>query len=293
MAITASSHILLNGNFHTQTSTICNIYNRALTLGDCISERIHTCADRLCFIDEHLEHLREGMKMAMMKIPEKFFNANRVFSTEISKLITKNRIFHGSLTTILVFRSSFNPESSAPDNIEYIVFCKPSDTLGYKLNYTGLKLAIYEDFPFGLSPMSSYTTHDNALLKVTLHKRCFHDHVDDAIITNSKGYIVETANNGNIFFLKENTLYTPPLADGCSNDIMRRKILEVIAPKMGLRTVSDRPLSEKDFQKSQEMFVADTEHGIQWVAAYKSMRFLRATTTHILDELNNLYQSQQ
>ena len=142
MAILSCTYMLLNGSPHTVTSTLFGIGNRAFAYGDCIRETIHTCADRLCFFDMHLTHLRLGMEAAMMSIPEKFYNKDGAFAREVSKLITKNRVFRGSTITITVFRATFVPKSTKPDTIEYTVQCEPLDELGYSLNSGGLKLGI-------------------------------------------------------------------------------------------------------------------------------------------------------
>ncbi|MBO7462902.1 MAG: aminotransferase class IV [Bacteroidales bacterium] len=295
MAVSACPYILLNGNFHMASSSVFTISNRAFAYGDCIRETIHTCADRLCFFDMHLQHLREGMKAAMMAIPEKFLNKNGEFSREISKLITKNRVFRGSVITIMVFRADFTPKSISPDPIEYAVQCEALDELGFSLNSKGLKIGVVnKDLSMTASTLSNFHTSDNEILRVAIRKQCFKDRLDDVMIINNAGHIVETANNGNIFIIKGDTLHTPPLADGCRADVMRRVILEKVAPELGMTAVSDKPLLLTDLNnKVEEMFVASTRTGIQWVAAYKTLRFMRSKTTNILNKLSQLYESQQ
>lgn len=295
MAVSACPYILLNGNFHMASSAVFTISNRAFAYGDCIRETIHTCADRLCFFDMHLQHLREGMKAAMMAIPEKFQNRNGEFSREISKLITKNRVFRGSVITIMVFRADFNPKSIAPDAIEYAVQCETLDELGFSLNSKGLKIGVVnKDLSMTASTLSNFHTSDNEILRVAIRKQCFKDRLDDVMIINNAGHIVETANRGNLFIIKGNTLHTPPLADGCRADVMRRVILEKVAPELGMTVESDKPLLLTDINnKVEEMFVASTLTGIQWVAAYKTLRFMRSKTTTILNKMSQLYESQQ
>ena len=294
MALPAK-YMLLNGNFHAHNCLIFNIENRAYAFGDSIREYVHTCADRLCFFDMHLAHLRQGMEAAMMAVPEKFKNKDGEFSREISKLITRNRIFYGSIVTITVFRSVYDPKSTKPDTIEYTVQCEPLDELGFKINPQGLRLDILgKNLAMPVSPLSNFYTTDNEILRVALCKRCFRDRLDDIIIVNHAGHIVESANSGNIFIVKGNTIHTPPIADGCKSDAMRRVILEKVAPALGFATVSDKSLLESDINtKVDEMFVASTRIGIQWVAAYKTLRFMRAKTTSILAKMSELYEAQQ
>lgn len=293
MAISSNTYLLLNGNYHSRSSTMFHISNRAFAFGDSVVEYVHTCADRLCFIDRHLQHLRDAMAAAAMDIPRKFYNREGEFATEISKLITKNRIFYGSLVTIVVFRSKFIPLTTKPDVIEYVIYCEPLDELGYRLNDIGLRLGLIDGMAFSASLMSNFFTHDNSIDRLVIYKKCLAANIDDALIVNTEGHIVETAGNGNIFFVKGNTLFTPPLASGCKDDVIRRIILEVVAPEMGLMPVCDRPLHINDLKHIDEMFTASTLYGIQWVAAYKTQRFMRAKTTAIINKISELYKAQQ
>jgi len=288
----SNSYILLNGNFHTQTGTIFNIYNRALQYGDCITETIHTCADRLCFVDRHLKHLRDAMKIAMMNIPEKFFNTNKIFSQEISKLLTRNRTFKGSTLKIKVFRSSIASNPNINDNIEYVIYSHQLESLGYEFNTNGLKLGMLTGTHVAPTIMSGYDTHDNAIIKVIAKKKCIKDKLNDMILVNFDGNIVETAHLGNIFLIQDKILKTPPLSDGCLGDVMRSIILETAA-KNGYSVVYDSHITEEDIKKAEEMFVASTEIGIKWVSAYKTCRFMRTKTKQLFEIINNLYLAEQ
>lgn len=295
MAILSCTYMLLNGNPHTVSGALFGIGNRAFAYGDCIREYIHTCADRLCFFDMHIAHLRQAMTAAMMAIPEKFYNKSGEFAKEISKLITKNRVFRGSIITITVFRASYAPKSIKPDPIEYTVQCQPLEELGFSLNSNGLKIGVApKTMQMSVTSMSNFYTSDNEILRAAIRKQCFKEKLDDIITVNSAGHIMETANSGNIFIIKDNEIQTPPLSDGCRADVMRRVILEKVAPALGFKTISDKPVLISDINtKVEEMFAASSHNGIQWIAAYKTLRFMRAKTTAFLTKMSELYEAEQ
>lgn len=71
---------------------------------------------------------------------------------------------------------------------------------------------------------------------------------DEAILVNRKGYIVEGSRT-NIFYVKEDVLYTPALSCGCLEGITRRKIIEIAKQKgMRVKEVTVRP---------QQLFTSD------------------------------------
>ncbi len=49
---------------------------------------------------------------------------------------------------------------------------------------------------------------------------------DEALLINKKGYVFE-ASRGNVFWVKNNKIFTPPLSSGCLNGITRAKVIKL------------------------------------------------------------------
>ncbi|MCQ2251922.1 MAG: aminotransferase class IV [Bacteroidales bacterium] len=292
MALT-SQHILLNGNFHSETSTLFNLFNRALRYGDCITETIHSCASRLCFFDEHLQNLCKAMKVASMNVPTKFANWEKEFTKEVAKMLTKNRVFKGATVKLMVFRSSLNSNPTLPDPIEYLAYIESlSDTLAYELNERGLSIDVLEGISKSTGPLSNYDTHDSQIYKTMALKKCATYRLNDIIMLNHKGNVVETARGCCVFIKKDNMLMTPPLTDGCPADVMRSKVIKA-AEQIGLSICDKVPIEADMLKKAEEIFLASTENGIQWVMAYKDRRFLRTTSLSIIKIINEMYSAEE
>jgi branched-chain amino acid aminotransferase len=72
-----------------------------------------------------------------------------------------------------------------------------------------------------LSQIKSISYLDNVLAKQEALSNGF----DEAILLNSQGFISDGATT-NVYALKENTLFTPPVSDGALPGVMRARLLD-------------------------------------------------------------------
>ena len=79
--------------------------------------------------------------------------------------------------------------------------------------------------------------------------------LDDALILNSKGNIIE-ASSSNIFWRINRQWFTPPLSDGCVEGIMR----EVF---MGQNKVIEKSCSMSELNKADEILLSNAIQGLR------------------------------
>ena len=70
----------------------------------------------------------------------------------------------------------------------------------------------------------------------------------DVLLLNHNKQVVASV-NGNIFMRHGNTIKTPPLSDGCSNGVIRKKLMEIVRNLKELTLIEDS-ISPFDLQKS-------------------------------------------
>ncbi|MBK5272404.1 MAG: aminotransferase class IV, partial [Bacteroidia bacterium] len=73
----------------------------------------------------------------------------------------------------------------------------------------------------------------------------------------------------NVFIIKDESLITPALGEGCINGVMRRKILELKSQisDLGLH-VSESVLAIEDILNAEEIFLTNSMNGIRWVRQF-------------------------
>jgi branched-chain amino acid aminotransferase len=90
--------------------------------------------------------------------------------------------------------------------------------------------------------------------------------LNDALVSNQYGRIAE-ASIANIFWLKDEVIYTPPLSEGCVAGVMRRHLLEKL-PAAGYK-ILEKPCSIADIENADEIFLTNAVKGIRWVRQFR------------------------
>src|SRR5690606_32293995 len=85
---------------------------------------------------------------------------------------------------------------------------------------------------------------------------------NDALILNHQHRIIESA-IANIFWVKDEQLYTTPLSEGCIAGVMRRHLLTASA-KMGI-LIQEIPLTQKELHQADEVFLTNAIRRMKWV----------------------------
>ena len=120
---------------------------------------------------------------------------------------------------------------------------------------------------------------------MTSRKHAYSSKFDDAILISRDGYIAETT-SANIFWVKKDTLYTPPLEAGCLEGMVRKHIIEIAKS-------NDIPIIEKisglsTLLKADEIFVSSSLKLIIPVKSITADKVYRYKTGVLTNKLRRL-----
>ena len=268
--------IWLNGNFVEWRHANIHVLNHGLHYASCVFEGLRIYNGKIFKLDEHTERLFKSAKILDLDIP---YNYQEI--VDISKeIIVKQNISDGYLRPV-VWRGSEMMAISAKNgstNIAIAAWEWPSYFSPKKL-LEGIKLHVSKWLR--PSPESAPTDSKAAglymicsLSKHEAEKLGF----DDALMLDYRGYIAE-ATGANIFFVKENELFTP-LADCFLNGITRQTVIE-IAQENNIK-VHEKHF-ELDFLKTcDEVFLTGTAVEITPVSSIKQFNFEERKLTKFL-----------
>ncbi len=181
----------------------------------------------------------------------------------------------------------------------FIIFKITSDGTSTQLTVTTLS-ADEQDFPYSgqgllvtFSDQKKFT--GNSLNKYLFFNKPLWDYIllslkgtpfSNAVIMNEQNLICECP-YGNIYLVRENEMYTPPLSSGCYEDTLRGLISKAAA-NTGKKIVERMNIDKNDLFKMDEIFIAGENTGIQWLLGVDNKRYLHNYSTVIHQELNNL-----
>lgn len=274
--------INLNGKIIDENKPLFTCRNRAFRYGDGVFESFRAFGQEIPFFKAHFSRLLSGMKSLQMDIPATF---TEVFIlNEIQHLLRVNKFFRSAAIRFSVFRNDggkFLPETNT---VSYLIETTPLNESAYVLNDKGLSIGVFSDFPKVATPFSWFKSA-NAQIYIAAALSAHSAGWDDALLINEKNEIME-ATSSNVFFVRENYLFTPSLDFGIVKGVMRQKVIEV-ALKNNFVVYDEVAIGEQEIGSFDEVFLTNSVKGIQWVSAYKTHRYFKKTAKLLMEKINN------
>ncbi len=269
-----------NGNLFPDTENIFGPANRSFRYGDGVFETLRYANGKVQFLNDHYARLVEGMKALRLLPPAEFSVA--YFKEKIEELIVRNGITRGARIRLTVFRKDGGYYTPVTNEVSWLIECYPIDESMYNLNAKGLTVDIYPDYKKPIHKLSSIKSNSSQLyVLAAVYKK--ENNLDDCIILNTNFSIAEGISS-NIFAVKNGVLYTPPIADGCVNGIMRSKIIDVA--RKNRISVYEVSLAMNVLLNSDELFLTNVVSGISWISTYKTKEFGNTLAQQLVESLN-------
>jgi branched-chain amino acid aminotransferase len=143
-----------------------------------------------------------------------------------------------------------------------------------ELNEIGLTIGIAEGLQKSPDVLANYKT-SNALIYAIAAQQAKANKWNDALLCNTHDHIIEST-IANIFWIKDDKVYTPPLTEGCVAGVMRRYVVQKIA-------VAESILTTEILQQADAVFLTNAIRRIKWVRKFD-------TTIYNLDAVQDIVQ---
>jgi branched-chain amino acid aminotransferase len=274
-------YICADGEFRRISEPFLDSQNRAFRYGDALYENIHAFATEAQFLEQHYNRLVRGMDLLFMRIPG-WFTVNYLAQL-ISQLLTRNRIFGGAFIRLTLYRKSggrIKPENS---EISFVIESQSLLENQYVLNEKGLVIDLCQDYQVHVDLLSGIKI-TASLPYVLTGLYCERNQLDDAVMLNDTGKITGSYRS-NIFLVRDSSLFTPGLDQGCIAGVMREVIIK-LSVDTGLRINDQGRLTPAVLDVADEVFLTNAVEGIRWVGAYRKRRYYKKTSQLLVRILN-------
>jgi aminodeoxychorismate lyase len=256
-----------NGKIYAANTSTIGPENRGLRYGDGLFETIKMSNGKLLLEDDHFARLWKGLKVLQFDLPKHFSPDN--LQEQIVALTAKNNHLANARIRLNVFRgdgSLYDAVNHAPN---YFIQSWQLPENNGDLNSNGLVLGIYTEAKKTYDVLSNLK-HNNYLpyLMGALHAK--KEKWNDAIILNSANRICDTT-IANVFIIKDEIIYTPPLTEACVAGVMRNYIIRN-SKSAGFELI-EKELTPEDVLHADEVFITNTIRNIQWVQSIDDKNF--------------------
>jgi branched-subunit amino acid aminotransferase/4-amino-4-deoxychorismate lyase len=273
-------YCIFNGHLVSIYEPSVSFSNRAFRYGDALFESIRFCHGKVMFLKDHVLRLKLGMTVLRMNVPAEFNSEN--IEILIKHLIEKNGISGDARIRFTVFRNEGGYYVPDTNDISFLIEAEPLETPGYTLNQKGLWVDIYADIRKQVNKLANIKS-GNALLYVMAGLAKTSMKLDDCFLVNENSNICESISS-NIFVVKNGSLYTAPLNEGCVDGIMRKQVLKLAASNKVL--TFEMPITINTLMNGDEVFLTSSIKGIQWVGQFKNKFYTNRSAVFFTDKLN-------
>jgi len=242
----------LNGEIIREQEAKISILDRGFLYGDGVFETLRAYRGVIFKIKEHIDRLQKSLE----KIYIPLTLSREEISNNLYSLLRKNNLYDAYLR-IMITRGISEPglvpaKETTPT---MVIITRP---------FSGYPARMYEE---GVAIITSNIRHvPPSTLDPTVKSLNFLPHIlasiearnkgaREGLLLSQEGYVAE-GTVSNIFMVKENIIFTPPVAVGILNGITRITVIE-LAREAGY-TVRESLLSPQDLYEGDECFLTST-----------------------------------
>jgi len=252
--------IYLNGSYVDEKEAKVSVFDHGFLYGDGVFEGIKACNGRIFALDEHVDRFFESAQSIQLKLSL----SRQEMKEAILETVRKNGLKDAYIRPVASRGRgpqgvlSLDPRNCEKTTVVIIVNAEtrhPEDIGSVPLNKRGIKVittSIRRNGLDVLNPRAKSTNYQNNIL-AKLQANAVG--VQDAVFLNAQGFVCELTGD-NLFIVKNNRIYTPPLWQGILDGITRRVILR-FADKLDLDMVEE-PLALHDLYTCDECFCSAT-----------------------------------
>ena len=246
---------LINGEFSKHISVI----DRGLSYGDGLFETMswsYLDDEKVLgveFWDRHIERIKQGCLITKIKLPptEILTNYKEKILNESFRKGIKNGILKIVITRGIGGRG-YKFEKEIVPTVIFLSF--PSKEINKKTLYRGVKLRFCE-FPIFENSMLAGLKHLNRIDSVMARSEWEEDEFFDGVMLDNSDSIIDGTMT-NLFFSKNNVLYTPIIKKSGINGIMRQVVID--NAKLFFKEVCEIEIKRRTISTFDEMFVTNS-----------------------------------
>ncbi|MFH1440464.1 MAG: aminotransferase class IV [Candidatus Omnitrophota bacterium] len=245
--------IYLDGKFVRAQEAKISALAPGFLQGMGVFETMRAYNKKIIGLDYHLKRIKSGCAFIGIKIPYPADKLKKIIYQALDLSVYADNYIKLAVwkelegTGVLIFVKEYQPYSAQKYRI------------GFRAGVSSLRQSEANLFA------AVKTT--NRLLYELSFQQAKQKGFDEAIILNDRGYITE-ASRSNIFFAKDNELFTPSLDCGCLEGITRKIIFE--QAKKHKINICEGKFTLFDLYKADEAFLANSLIGVMPLAGVEN-----------------------
>ncbi len=265
--------ICVNGNFIESEAVI----NRAMLFGDGFFESMRIHKNEILLEEFHLQRIKQSAELLQLNCTETFLQE---LKSNIHKTLTANKHHDHARIRVSIYRGGGGLYASTSDEINYLISANSLDNF-YQFAKKGLSIDFYQEQVKAsgkYSCLKSLSSQLYVMASIYAQQHSF----DEIVILNHQQNCIE-GNTSNLFIISNNTIYTPPISDGCVDGVFKNFLIALLQ-KNNFK-IEIQSITQQDLLNADEVFFCNAVRGIRWVNNLGNKIYRNNITQSIFDLL--------
>lgn len=254
--------ICYNGIYRSESDPIIQAGNKSYRYGDGFFETLKVWKGALLLETYHQNRIERSLDILAYKKPA-HFSIPHIFS-EAVQLCEKNGCADAARVR-LSFSNGNGGLFDGDDQLQYMIEAWSMEPTNNAFNENGLVTGFFPEIKKSCDRYANIKSASALLYAVAAHYSKLRKW-NDCIIWNQRENICETI-IANIFWIKDNRIFTPALTEGCVDGVMRSYLIDQIG------TVTETPCRPQDLLGADEVFLTNAIRGIRWVQSIDNANY--------------------
>jgi branched-subunit amino acid aminotransferase/4-amino-4-deoxychorismate lyase len=267
-----------NGKLIEQNQPLILPDNRAFRYGEGLFETMRWQFDSIPLFEYHWKRLTESLPLLYFELPVHFTAG--YLKEQIQKLCKKNHHTQSARIRLTIFKGEGGIWETPSSSFNWLLQSWPLPADQPQLNVNGLDIGVFEAGRKSCDAFSNLKTN-NYLIYALAAQYAKTKHLNEVIILNQYGRICDTT-IANIFFIKDQRIYTPALSEGCVNGVMRAYLIEQLQKEN--TPVEQGTYTIEDLLGADEIFLTNAIQGIRWVKSLGNNIFIGYQTAQLFQQ---------
>lgn len=267
-------YINIDGKLQSLQDAAIPADNRAFRYGYGLFETMLVLDGVIQLADYHCDRLWSGSAALCLQIPKLL--TREALVQEVLHTVAKNKLEKCCRVRLQLYPGSGGFFDNVSQQAHYLIECFPLEPHVTDLNEIGLTIGMAEGLQKSPDALANYKT-TNALIYAIAAQQAKANKWNDALLCNTHGHIIEST-IANIFWIKDDKIYTPPLTEGCVAGVMRRHIMQKIA-------VAESILTTETLLQADAVFLTNAIRHIKWVRKFDTTIYNQDAVQDIVQQI--------
>lgn len=277
------SKVYINGRMVPARKATISVFDRSYLYGEGVFETVRTYDGIVAFVPQHFRRLKDNCARLAIDLP---LDASG-FARALQRTLTANRL-RNAMLRITISPVGRSPSLRRPRVVRsnIVIFPRPLPTHNPQRYRHGAQVilvqsVVADDPAIATIKSTSYLTRMLARLEVQRAG------ADEGLLANARGWIIEgTATN--LFLVRRQRLYTPPIKDGALPGVTRHVILQ-LAQQLGIHC-REAHITTAQLRIADELFLTGSSTEILPIRSIRRLTTKRTIPGPITQQLMTAYQ---